>query len=481
MRVSGLASGIDVDSIVKSMMTAKRAPLDKLNQQKQILQWTRDSYREINSKLVDFRVNKIADNYRKSAAMNSFKSTVTGNTTAIKVVANADANQVPMKITEATMATQTTLEGQTKVSSSTILDPGTTFTYSERGVSIPPEPIKSKAGQTVESFLKEISNKTGANAVLDEATGKITITSKKFGNEGISFGGSFVTKEMGIDDTDPGDALKAGSNASVMINGVKHWPSSNTLTMNGVQITLLENIKDTDPPVTITTQVDGDKTLSTIKSFINDYNELLDVMNKKTGEEKYRTFAPLTAEQKKDMSDDDVKRWEEKAMSGLLKNDPILNDAISKMREAITSVVGDLKAFGINTGQWFDGGKLYIEDEEKLKLAIENNPQKIIDIFQAPSKSEKPGILNQIYNSLEGVLEKLSEKAGTIKNSSDLKVAFKTESMMGRLLKDYDKRIDALNLRLTNLETRYYKQFTAMETAINKYNQQSTSLSSYFS
>ena len=50
-RITGF-SGMDIDSMVKSLMTVKRVPLDKLKQQKQIFDWTRDSYRELNSKIV---------------------------------------------------------------------------------------------------------------------------------------------------------------------------------------------------------------------------------------------------------------------------------------------------------------------------------------------------------------------------------------------------------------------------------------------
>lgn len=65
MRISGLASGMDIDTLVQQMMKAKRVPLDKLNQQKQVLEWKRDNYRAINSQLVDFRNNKLF-NYKKA-------------------------------------------------------------------------------------------------------------------------------------------------------------------------------------------------------------------------------------------------------------------------------------------------------------------------------------------------------------------------------------------------------------------------------
>lgn len=62
-RINGF-SGMDIDSMVKSMMAAKRVPLDKLNQDKQVLQWTREGYRELNSVLYDFRTNKLNDKYK---------------------------------------------------------------------------------------------------------------------------------------------------------------------------------------------------------------------------------------------------------------------------------------------------------------------------------------------------------------------------------------------------------------------------------
>lgn len=96
-RISGMVSGLDVDTLVKQMITAKRVPLDKLNQQKQILQWQRDNYREINSKLVDFQNSKLK-NYDKSTALNTQTTVVTGNTTALKAEATADANGIPMKM-----------------------------------------------------------------------------------------------------------------------------------------------------------------------------------------------------------------------------------------------------------------------------------------------------------------------------------------------------------------------------------------------
>lgn len=47
LRISGMATGIDTDAVVKSMVSSYQAKIDKANQDKQILEWKQDSYRDI--------------------------------------------------------------------------------------------------------------------------------------------------------------------------------------------------------------------------------------------------------------------------------------------------------------------------------------------------------------------------------------------------------------------------------------------------
>jgi flagellar hook-associated protein 2 len=53
MRIGGLASGMDIDQIVKDLMKVERMPLDKLKLKKQLLEWQRDDYRSMNTLLQD--------------------------------------------------------------------------------------------------------------------------------------------------------------------------------------------------------------------------------------------------------------------------------------------------------------------------------------------------------------------------------------------------------------------------------------------
>ena len=54
-RISGLASGMDIDGIVKDLMNAHRMRLNSVEQDKQIWQWRQENYRSINTALLNMR------------------------------------------------------------------------------------------------------------------------------------------------------------------------------------------------------------------------------------------------------------------------------------------------------------------------------------------------------------------------------------------------------------------------------------------
>ena len=143
------------------------------------------------------------------------------------------------------------------------------------------------------------------------------------------------------------------------------------------------------------------------------------------------------------------------------------------MRTEVSAKLSKLSAIGITTGQYYEGGKLYI-DEEKLKKALENDPESIMNLFQGAANAPSEGLFDKLAKVTDTAMINLSDKAGTTKNSGDPKSIFLVNSSMGKILEDYNKRITAMQRRLDDQETRYYKQFTAMETAMGKLNSQSS-------
>ncbi|WP_339298288.1 flagellar filament capping protein FliD [Paenibacillus sp. FSL R5-0623] len=518
-RINGF-SGMDIDSMVKSMMAAKRVPLDKMNQQKQILEWTRDSYREINSKLVEFRTNKLVDKYGKSAALNTNKSVINGNTTAVRAEAGPSATGIDMKVSVTQLASNKTVEtrgvGQSVSSSKTladlkmisdgVTDPAVltdadreTYNKAVYPLTIGGVTFEDDKGEplfngttSIATLVSTINgnSKSNVTAKFDEITGKLMFTSKKGGTLGntdeiISSGDNSTLKlfNQSYDSVnDPTEFVeKTGKDSISLVNGVEFKNNSNSFTVNGVTLTLLKETSTTvgsvttDTPAEISIQSDTETAVQNIKNFVEDYNSLLNLLNSKVDEAKYRNFTPLTDEQKSAMKDDDIKNWTEKAKSGLLKNDDILRSTISSMRSIISKEVVNLKEIGINLGDYNTKGKLEL-DEAKLKQALAANPQKAIDLLQGPASDSESGIFDKLASKFTETLDSMVKRVGTSKFSTDLTTTFNDQSVMGKRLKQYNDRISVMLTNLNNAETRFYKQFTAMETAMSKLSSQSSSL-----
>ncbi|MEC0174667.1 flagellar filament capping protein FliD [Paenibacillus favisporus] len=499
LRINGF-SGMDIDSMVKQLMTAKRAPLDKLNQQKTYLSWQRDSYREMNSKVFAFK-SKLSDTFGKTINMTSQTAVVSDNTDAIKAEATSTATGTAMQVVVDQVATKTTIsakgplttkdgtkEGIAKLSTSisSLIDyPASSDTDKAETykLTINEKEIEFSSKDTLSSVISKINNSSAnVTAVFDEVSGKFSIASKDFGKNGkvdisetsSTGNGSKLLSLLHIDTSDTSTITQGdGAKITVTSDGVSNEftsDNSNNITVNGINITAIKVTATGDKPSTITTTIDTTKAVDTIKSFINTYNDLLNTMNSKVDEEKYRDFPPLTDEQRSAMKETEITAWEAKAKSGLLKNDDILKDTITAMRSVINNSMGQLSAMGITTGQYYEGGKLYL-DEDKLKQALQSNPQQLSDLFQGSD-----GIVNKLSTTMTSTLQKFSDRAGTNRFSGDLSAAFKDESVMGKQMKEYTSRISDLIKRLDDQETRYYKQFSAMETAMNQLQSQSSSL-----
>jgi flagellar hook-associated protein 2 len=88
-RIGGLASGMDIDSIVKKLMNAERAPLNKLFQKKTTYEWQRDAYRGVNAKLKAFDTY-IADNLVLKSI--STKTATSSNSNLVSALATGKAS-----------------------------------------------------------------------------------------------------------------------------------------------------------------------------------------------------------------------------------------------------------------------------------------------------------------------------------------------------------------------------------------------------
>ena len=511
MRLSGLASGMDTESIIKDMMNAARLPLDKIEKKQQTLEWKRDEYRAINTSLLSFRNQltdlKLTKNYRVKSATSSDVSKIevkannlanVGSTSISNVSKLARAEVIEgSKLTKdgKTIDTSTPLFSQLNENASelkfTLETPGKTST----------EFVVTK-DMTMTDVVKLVNDSNiGVNMFYDSVTGKVSLSRAEAGvldadgktmiqefdestgepkgnyKQQIQGTGTFLAL-IGIGKTTDGateliEPSKKAHNAVLTINGIETQRNSNTFTEDGITYTIKETFTGT-----VSTRISNDTeaVYENIKGFIDKYNELISSIQGKINEERNKNYEPLTDTEREELSEKQIEKWENLAKSGMLRNDTTLSNALSKMRLDISNTkVGDstlyntLAKIGITTtNNYLDGGKLVI-DEQKLKEAIESDPVAVEKLFRG-----EDGVVQKLSDTVSDTMENIKLKAGSASSTNQT-------FTIGREMLSNEKRISSFQDRLEQLENRYWKQFTAMEKAIQRANEQSASLMQFFS
>ena len=325
---------------------------------------------------------------------------------------------------------------------------------------------------SLNDLMKKINNSSaGIHMFYDSREEKVFISSNNTGEDiyiqtagGALIEDSFIMSSLKIDLNDPG-AYRAAEKAIFYVNGYKFEDlNSNTITFGGVTYTLKA---ETSEPVYLEISQDVDKAFNAISEFVEQYNKLVTTINTKLREPYYRNFPPLTDEQKEAMSDKEIELWEEKAKSGLIRNDITLTSAMSRIRTIMGGALSDgdirtLSQIGITTSvNYLDGGLLNI-NEEKLKKALIENPNSVYNLFAVnDEEEEKQGIAIKLQEVLDSTIKTITDKAG--QNSSLI-----DRSYLAKQINNTEKRIETMEERLIKIEERYWKQFTAMETALSE-------------
>ncbi|MEC1894368.1 flagellar filament capping protein FliD [Cytobacillus firmus] len=430
--------------------------------------------------------------------INSTGFSLTINGSAVSVASDGTFSTGKVDFEKGTITFDNPLTADTEIS--------TSYTQNYADFSIKTYTSTSGTSQIEEKFLIESSDslnqvinevnssKAGVSMFFDTATGKVSMMRTESGDyfensntvardSDITIAGDFALQALQLGDNTV--TKTHGENASFIINGLETTRSSNTFEINGVTITLKSKFEETAGAVSLSVKNNGDQIFENIKGFVEKYNELIGKINSKVTEEKYRSYTPLTDEQREQLSDKQQELWEEKAKSGRLRRDSVLTGALSSMRmdfyQPVTNsetnpLLNQLAAIGITTtSSYLEGGKLEIS-ESKLKEAINSNPDAVEALFRGGSDSSldsEKGIMHRLYDTVNGVMDKLKEKAGNSFSTN-------TQFTLGKNLIDVDKRIDRFEDRLRQVEDRYWRQFTAMEKAIQQANQQSAFLMNQF-
>ena len=361
----------------------------------------------------------------------------------------------------------------------TALEPLDTFKFTINSVA-----FEFSSDDSLSTIMNRV-NSSDANVTLSYSSisDKFTLTSNTTGigeNILIEETEGNLMSAFGLT-ADAGAEMEYGKNAVLYYNGTKIIRSSNRFQIDGIDIELMSTTEIGADPINITMKSDSGALVEPIKQFVEDYNAMIDLINGLVKEKVYTDYPPLTDEQKEEMTDTQIKNWEEKAKSGLLRGDQALISIASKLHTAIISPIEasgiSLNELGITSAGYTENGKLKI-DEVKLNKALAEKPFEIRELFASDD-----GIGTKVNNIItdairttgpKGTRGTLTEIAGIDLTTSD------TENNITDTISRTNKTIDSLTTRLTKEETRLWRQFTTMETVLQQLNTQSSIIAQFY-
>lgn len=284
------------------------------------------------------------------------------------------------------------------------------------------------------------------------------------------------------DDLTGSEAFKVdGEDAEISLNGAPFKSSSNTFEVNGLTITC-KGETAVGEKITLTTENDVSGIYDMVKNFIKEYSSLINEMDKLYNAESSKGYDPLTDEEKDSMSETEIEKWEEKIKDSLLRRDSTLNTVSSAMKEIMAggyTVNGKtmyLSDFGIETLGYFNAADneknaYHIngdEDEDTLKTKdntlkemITKDPNTVVDFFTQLSKT--------LYAKMDDLMARTDYSSmSTVYDDKKMKDEYDS----------YTTKIKEAEQKLTDYEDKWYKKFSAMETALAKMQSNSSAVTS---
>ncbi|MCR5396915.1 MAG: flagellar filament capping protein FliD [Lachnospiraceae bacterium] len=271
------------------------------------------------------------------------------------------------------------------------------------------------------------------------------------------------------------------SDATIILNGAEFTSSSNTFDINGLSIKATGVTAD-DEEITLSTDVDSQGIYDEIKSFLKEYNEVINEISTLYNADSASGYEPLTDEEKAEMSDSEVEKWEEKVKNALLRKDSTLGSIITAMSSSmiqayeVNGTTYSLGSFGIETLGFLNASKneqyaFHIagdsEDDvskgkdDKLLYAIQNNPDDVVEFM----KQLTTGLYKELDNKMKGT---------TLKSTYSIY----NDKQMTKDIASYKTLISTWEDKISDLEDRYYSQFSTMEKMLAQMQSSTSALSS---
>lgn len=475
-RITGMATGMDIDEMVKGMLSREQAKVDSEEQKQQINEWKQEEYRDVikNVKglydkyfLVGSKDSIMGSKVYSTKTINSSNSSVISATAGLGAV---DINY-NIKVDEIAKPAELKSSKLNLTKDMKISDLGLT----NKMIKINDVEIDLKDAKNISDVIKTINNsfpKNDVQASFREMSGKFTIKTNDTGiSSELKFEGELFEK-LELKDGDKlvgASGTVNGSNNSIKVFDGEGKEirtinnESNTFTIDNIKYSVNAVSSET---ISMNSVTDTSNAVEKMKGFIDEYNKVIDNVYDLVTEKKDRNYKPLTQAQRDDMSEDEIKKWENKAKKGNLRNDKEMRQFMNAIKSSISGVIEStgftLSDMGIEPNADYNKQGQITLNEDKFKEALEKNGE---NVFKTATEAFS-NIKNITYNYAGSSAGIFSKKAGM--NNSSIEV----NNLYSKQIRKQEIYIKELKTKMQQKEEKLYKKFAVLESNMSKINSQ---------
>lgn len=418
MYISGIASGLDTETLIQQLMAIERRPLVLMQERKNTLQQQRDAWRDINTRLNNLR-ERMADLsrvglYERRAGTSSAADVAT-------VTANRDAAEARYSITVEQLARSH------RVASTRLEEPLGYNGLARVSVGEQQVDILVAADDTVATIADKINDADIAVSarVID---GRLVIEADDTGaDNAMTFTDGYVWRQLGILD-DAGQIaqeslLQEAQDAKFLVEGLTVQRSSNTIDdlFEGVTLRL-----HAEGDTVIEVKRDADAVVDAVRRFVDQYNSTMSFMSERSGE------------------------------GGVLQGDTLLMRIRFQLRSDTTAAVaaGDTLYNQLaSVGVTVDRDGVMSLNESRLREALSENPAEVARLFAGSTADG---------DEFDGVAARLESRfQGWLATGSGLLA--ERQKMFGDRMRAIDDSMERMERRLEIRERNLMRQFVALE------------------
>ncbi len=433
---SGLASGIDSASLIKSMLSVAKQPMTRLQTKQTTNNTMSKKFTDIKAKMTALQTAAKALDTRSEAMVN--KATSSNDKVATVTTAGGGTlGSFDITVTQPAKAQRNYSDGFASSTQAGLFTIGDLTLQVGSGGPVTVDVTNGDTLSTVASKINAANLGVTAGLVYDGSLYRLQVSANKTGTDNTVVFSNPASVGLGL--TSIANLYQPAQNALVKVDNIDVVSQSNTVTsaIPGVTLSVLDAGTS---KITIDRDPEGLKTK--LEAFTKAYNDVMTAMN---------TEFASSGTQK---------------AAGSLSGDSSLRSAQSDLRslmtqslEALNASFPSIGAMGISVSR---DGTLSV-DSEKLKTAVNTDYESVTSVLSGLGSEQ--GLMGQLVDALDPYVRADGVITNRINN-------------LATRNRDIDTQISRQQVRLDKYEEQLQRQFASLESLMSGLQSQGSALTS---